>query len=402
MKQKFFYLVFALTLVFDFVPFAAQALTYDEIVAGQGGLTYSYPTGALINDGGTIYFISGKIKVPFTNYAAFKGLGYSSKNVVKGDLSSYTPAQTYMIDSPEMEHPWGSWLVYKGTVYYSTSDRLVGVPNSQVFLANGGDWKYVVTANKYDLSHLDSPTNPPSLPMVENDGRVAPPPLKPPYLGDLPSTSNSPPDSRPQPPFSVTAAEAIAVDGSAKIYWSNVDGEKFYIYKNKNDGPFQFLDVTGEKFYKDTSGLSGDIKYGYYVTAVNSFGESDPSNKAYVGPVKSQKIPDQTNAPKISDLSPATGFPGTKITLTGSSFALTGNTVLSENSLQLAGDVSSSGTSLSFVLPSSAGFYCPSWYALPCRTDYIAIIPANFPNFGLQVVNVNGSSNFVNFTLTSP
>lgn len=89
-------------------------------------------------------------------------------------------------------------------------------------------------------------------------------------------------DGRPQPPFDVRAAEAIATDGSAKIYWYNVNGEKFYIYKNKNDGPFQFLGVTTDKFYKDTTGLTTGIKYGYYVTALNGYGESDPSNKVYV------------------------------------------------------------------------------------------------------------------------
>ncbi|MFA5791905.1 MAG: peptidoglycan-binding protein [Candidatus Paceibacterota bacterium] len=91
--------------------------------------------------------------------------------------------------------------------------------------------------------------------------------------------------SRPQSPFNVTIANAIDKDNSAKIYWENVDGEKFYIYKNKNDGIFQFLAVTGEKFYKDTTGLSRDIKYGYYITALNSYGESSPSSKVYIGPI---------------------------------------------------------------------------------------------------------------------
>jgi hypothetical protein len=32
-----------------------------------------YPTGTLVNDSGTIYFISGSVKVPFTNWGAFSG-----------------------------------------------------------------------------------------------------------------------------------------------------------------------------------------------------------------------------------------------------------------------------------------------------------------------------------------
>ena len=90
----------------------------------------------------------------------------------------------------------------------------------------------------------------------------------------------------PQPPFDLVVSTAIDFEGKliAKLEWKNVDGEAFYIYKNKNDGDFKFLSKTQNKFYKDESGLSKDIKYGYYVTAVNNFGESKPSDTVYVYP----------------------------------------------------------------------------------------------------------------------
>jgi len=103
----------------------------------------------------------------------------------------------------------------------------------------------------------------------------------------------------PDAPFNLTVASAIATDRTAKLYWQNVNGEKFYIYKNKNDETFQFLAVTTDKFYKDISGLSPDIKYGYYVTAVNIYGESQPSNKVYIYPA--------ANQPSITVLSPNGG-----------------------------------------------------------------------------------------------
>lgn len=94
----------------------------------------------------------------------------------------------------------------------------------------------------------------------------------------------------PKPPFNVQIQSAITTDGSAKLYWENVDGEKFYVYKNKNDGPFQFLASTTDKFYKDVSGLGQDVKYGYYVTAVNNYGESEPSQKVYILPASTGTV----------------------------------------------------------------------------------------------------------------
>ena len=90
---------------------------------------------SLVNDGGTIYFISGTTKVPFTNYQAFTGLGYSLQNVISGDLGSYTLSRTYMINTANTSHPWSSWLSYKGVVYYSTQAGLIGVPSAEVFLS---------------------------------------------------------------------------------------------------------------------------------------------------------------------------------------------------------------------------------------------------------------------------
>ena len=93
-------------------------------------------------------------------------------------------------------------------------------------------------------------------------------------------------NDKPLPPFDLTVLTATDFEGKliAKLEWKNVNGEAFYIYKNKNDGDFIFLAKTQDKFYKDTEGLSKDVKYGYYVTAVNNYGESNPSSIVYVYP----------------------------------------------------------------------------------------------------------------------
>ncbi len=176
MFKKAKYGILAALLVWSCSFGFTQALTYSEIsnpekVLGDSTSTfYPYPTGTLVNDSGTIYFISGTTKVPFTNWQAFAGLGYKIKNVVEGDLTNYAPSSSYTINTANAEHPWGSWLIYKGTVYYSTQDGLIGVPNVQAFTSNGGDWTYIVKANSYDVAVLNA--NPNLQLLGVNDSRI--------------------------------------------------------------------------------------------------------------------------------------------------------------------------------------------------------------------------------------
>ena len=169
-------IIFAISCLAVSVPvFSVQAITYAEVsgkgqVLGESTSFNPYPTGTLVNDDGTIYFISGTTKIPFTSWQAFVGLGYLGKQVVEGDLTNYTLAKNYIINSPNIEHPWGSWLIYKGTVYYSSAEGLIGVPSTQVFTSNGGDWTYIVKANSYDIANLKAKPNLPLL--TVNDPRV--------------------------------------------------------------------------------------------------------------------------------------------------------------------------------------------------------------------------------------
>ncbi|MBI5530506.1 MAG: hypothetical protein HY918_03320 [Candidatus Doudnabacteria bacterium] len=150
----------------------AQGLLFEDASATQtqNSGDFPYSTGTLVNDQGTIYFINQTTKIPFTNYQAFVGLGYSLNNVVNGSLKNYTMATTYAITSATQSHPWGSWLEYKGTIYYSHEVGLIGVPSMDVFLQNGGTLKNIVAANKADLEVKDSGSN---LEVLQpNDDRV--------------------------------------------------------------------------------------------------------------------------------------------------------------------------------------------------------------------------------------
>jgi hypothetical protein len=166
-------LVSCLLLLTSGVP--AHALTFAEI-SGRGEVlgdsvsgVYPYPTGSLVNDSGTIYFVKGANKIPFTKWSAFVGLGYSLKNVVKGNLNNYTLEPNYTINSAGTAHPWGQWLSYKNIVYYSTQQGLLAAPSAEIFTNNGGRWNLVVKANKYDLAALKANN---SLLLSDNDPRI--------------------------------------------------------------------------------------------------------------------------------------------------------------------------------------------------------------------------------------
>ncbi|MDR3642679.1 MAG: GPI anchored serine-threonine rich family protein [Candidatus Doudnabacteria bacterium] len=161
-KKLFQYLGLVMSLIFFIQAPFARALNVSDFSGDTGGLsiggtsgTYPYTSGTLLNDGGTIYLIRGTQKIPFATAEAFTGLGYSFANVVNGDSSSYAP-NGYIINSAAMEHPWGSWVSYKGTVYYVTSQGLVGVPSEEILTSNGGNFGMVLPANQYDIAALTS------------------------------------------------------------------------------------------------------------------------------------------------------------------------------------------------------------------------------------------------------
>ncbi len=116
-------------------------------------------------DGTTIYLISDGLKIPFTNWNAFVGLGYSLSHVMRGDTSGYPQAPVYTISTARAEHPWGSWLLKGKTVYYTTANGPIPVPSWNVFLANGGQAQYILPMNSYDLSIL---WRHPSLPPLQS------------------------------------------------------------------------------------------------------------------------------------------------------------------------------------------------------------------------------------------
>lgn len=148
-----------------FLPILVISMTFG-FQLGQTQAAATFSSGSLVNDNGTVYIIRGTQKVGFTTWQSFVDLGYNPKNIVKGDTSSYSPSTFFAVDNAA--HPWGSWLSSNGTIYYSTQAGLIGVPNQEVFTSNGGQWSYVVPANKYDITNIS--TN--SVLLADNDSRI--------------------------------------------------------------------------------------------------------------------------------------------------------------------------------------------------------------------------------------
>lgn len=339
----------------------ASALSYSELlsgikqkVLGESTVATSFESGSLVDENGTIYLISGSVKIPFTNFEAFKGLGYSLKNVVKGNLSNYTLATSYFISTAEQEHPWGSWLLYKGVVYLSTQTGLVAVPSWDVFLANGGKSSLILNANKYDIAQI-KPEAEVGL-IVVKDSRVinagvAPVSLTTPITENLSTTKIT--CSYPAPPIG--------------FHYEGQDYDNLC-------GKYLVLDAVSE-CAKDTS-------------CVN------PAN----GNLDTAPIIVASGVPTtILVMSPLKGAVGQEVVLTGLNFTATGNTINFGSGAIPDIASESQGTKLRFLVPEYLTAAC--YFSKPsCLMASMLVKPGTYP---VSVQNSNGISNSINYEITS-
>jgi hypothetical protein len=110
--------------------------------------------GSLINDHGTVYIISNGVRMGFSSADVFLAMGYSFGNVMAGDTSfmvTFPP-----INSASQRHPWGTVVNQNGTLYYLSDDDKWGVPDMATFFSWGLKLEEVVTANQYDRNLLQT------------------------------------------------------------------------------------------------------------------------------------------------------------------------------------------------------------------------------------------------------
>lgn len=125
----------------------AITVTNDEAYA-QGQLKFK--NGQLVAQGKTVYIIYKNTKTPFTNYQAFKDMGFRDSQITfRGDLSA-VPDTGYMIENSQSWHPWGSWIKKGNQVYFVHELGLMPVADMQTFALSGGSAAMLVAMNKAD------------------------------------------------------------------------------------------------------------------------------------------------------------------------------------------------------------------------------------------------------------
>lgn len=402
----------------------ARALSYSDVFSYSNTL-FSYPSGSLVNDGGTVYLIRGLEKIPFTNWQAFVGLGYNPKNIISGNLSEYSLSTNYKISTANAQHPWYSWLNYNGTIYYSTIDGLVGVPSADVFISNGGQWSEVVLANKYDISILNSNKNLP--PLAPADYRVATTPSY--QLGSSTAGSfvNTNVSTTPSSvglatpviigvnPTSVAVQQPVSLTGSGFTVNSlnhiifKLNGATYLMNTlgiNSNDGTtlsfimpanlLQTCPVTNTPVNCNSVNVPTPVG-NYQVSVINANGASNSINLDII------QTPSAPTPLTISNLSPTFGPVGTAVTVySDSSFSAAdtlylnggqGTSIIPSNSLTASAD----GKTLTFFIPSTISTYTDCITPTQCAKTNTPVTPGQY-----NVSVFNGAySNSLPFTVTA-
>ncbi len=136
-----------------------------------------------------------------------------------------------------------------------------------------------------------------------------------------------------------------------------------------------------------TSGILANQSY-ISIIDVGSSGLTAKSNSIAI-------IKPATSAPVVSSLSPVSGAAGSQVTIIGTGFTSTNNTVTFAGN-PITG-LNSNGTSLTFTVPSAINPSC--YYSTPqCLAPAVIIQPGAYD---VTVTNANGASNVVNFTVIS-
>lgn len=102
----------------------------------------------------------------------------------------------------------------------------------------------------------------------------------------------------------------------------------------------------------------------------------------------------QTNSPSITSLQPASGPVGTQVTVMGTGFTSTDNTV--KFGVGYIKNIVSNGTTIIFMVPDGLDLCLPS--GGPCPGAFPRVSPGNY---NISLVNANGTSNAVLFTVTA-
>jgi hypothetical protein len=136
------------------------------------------------------------------------------------------------------------------------------------------------------------------------------------------------------------------------------------------------------------------VPTGQYLVTVSSIDGSISGTSAAPFSITSNTVTPST--PVISNLSPVSGPIGTQVSITGSGFTATGNSIGLKGYTAASNLTSSDGKSLQFTIPATLAPNCSSGVACP---QFILQVTAG--DYSVTVINANGISNLQTFTVTS-
>ena len=203
--------------------------------------------------------------------------------------------------------------------------------------------------------------------------------------------------------YSITTGEPCSISRTQANF-----GETVHVYGSNFDSSnylYTYSSLTGDYIAIPINIISSSL---FSFVVPSNAGASphgitlrDYDNSSFTGTTASLTFVATTTQPSsITYLSPSSGVVGTQVTLYGTGFTSTGNKIKFgnlgvENSPTY--NLNSNGTSITFTVPTSNYYAC--WDTIPaCKIAAQMVAPGVYP---VSVINANGTSNAVNFTVTS-
>ena len=348
------------------------ALPLGSFIPPQNGKVFCSDRGG---DKGTCYIIgtAGKIGIP--SEAIFSGLGYSFSRALYGDVSFL--AQTSVLQSSQTAHSSGTLVNNNGTVYLVGDGDMLAFPTASVFDSWGYDFLDVVMANDFDRA----------LPLAGVAAVRQPGQLQPIAVVSISSLS----------PASGPAGTQVTITGKGFSSSDNTVQFSRNTISNLNSGDGNTLTFIVPSFWAYPcppnaplcpGPISPNLPGQYPVYVTNSNGTSN--NLTFT-------VTDASTAPvTINSLSPSSGPVGTNVTISGTGFTPTGNTIQFDiyNFTNVA--ATNNGSSLAFIVPAVLYYNnCPPGSMCPNMARNTT--PGNY---NISVSNANGTSNTLTFMVT--
>lgn len=119
----------------------------------------------LFLNGKTVHLIAGGTQYAFASEKTFLGLGYTYKMLMAKPIA--TPAgKPAILNNTSAAHVPGNWIQSGKTIFYITPSGRIPFATYEAFTSNGGQLRYVVKANAFDLALPELPVATPADPRL--------------------------------------------------------------------------------------------------------------------------------------------------------------------------------------------------------------------------------------------